>query len=132
MIDWVMPPQTVVALYIYRAGRFAPQGILLQLEIRKDSTILLGLGVHRSNRSGPPVRPVRPTGQTGVAVAESATRHPTGQTVVGHQYDRWCQPDRVRTIFVHKYQDNKHETKHMQANHRKHVKQVEHDSKSLI
>jgi hypothetical protein len=36
------------------------QGILLQLEIRKDSTILPGLGAHRSDRSGPPVRPVWP------------------------------------------------------------------------
>jgi hypothetical protein len=60
MIDWVMPPQTSVALYIYRWGGLAPQGILLQLEIRKDSSILLGLGVHRSDRSGPLVRPVWP------------------------------------------------------------------------
>jgi hypothetical protein len=60
MIDWVMPPQMTVALYIYRVGGLAPQEILLQLEIRKDSTILLGLGVHRSDRSGPPVRPVWP------------------------------------------------------------------------
>jgi hypothetical protein len=61
MIDWVMPPQTAVAPYIYRVGGIAPQGILLQLEIRKDSSILLGLGVHRSDdRSSPPVRPVWP------------------------------------------------------------------------
>jgi hypothetical protein len=41
-------------------GGLARQGILLQLEIRKDSTILPGLGVHRSDQSGPPVRPVWP------------------------------------------------------------------------
>ena len=29
-------------------------------------------------------------------------------------------------IFVHKHQDDKHGIKHMQANHRKHVEQVEH------
>jgi hypothetical protein len=50
MIDWVMTPQTVVALYIYRVGGLAPQGIFLQLEIRKDSSILLGLKVHWSDR----------------------------------------------------------------------------------
>jgi hypothetical protein len=60
MIDWVMPPQTAVTLHIYRVGDLALQGILLQLEIRKDSSILLGLGVHRSDWSGPPVRPVWP------------------------------------------------------------------------
>jgi hypothetical protein len=49
MIDWVMPPQTVVALYIKGWGGLTPQGILLQLEIRKDSSILLGFGVHRSD-----------------------------------------------------------------------------------
>jgi hypothetical protein len=48
---------------------------------------------------GPPVRPVRPTGQTGVAVAGLATRRPTGQTVEGHQSDRWCQPDRPCAKF---------------------------------
>jgi hypothetical protein len=57
MIDWVMPP---MALYIYRVGKSCPARILLQLEIRKDSSILLRLGVHRSDRSGPPVRPVWP------------------------------------------------------------------------
>jgi hypothetical protein len=74
MIDWVMPPQTAVALYIYTVGRSCPvrnpfaarnlQGLL-------NSTRTRGL-------------PVRPTGQTGVAVAGSATRRPTGQTVEGH------------------------------------------------
>jgi hypothetical protein len=55
MIDLVMPPQTDVSLYIYRVRRSCPVRNPLQLEIRKDSSILLGLGVHRS---GPPVRPV--------------------------------------------------------------------------
>jgi hypothetical protein len=35
-------------------------------------------------------------------------------------------------IFVHKHQYGKHGMKHMQATHRKHVKQVEHDSKNFI
>jgi hypothetical protein len=35
-------------------------------------------------------------------------------------------------IFVHKHQDDKYGIKHMQDNHKKHVEQVEHDSKSLI
>jgi hypothetical protein len=49
MIDWVMPPETAVALYIYWLGGLAPQGILLHL--------------HNSTRTrGPLVRPVRPTG----------------------------------------------------------------------
>jgi hypothetical protein len=38
----------------------AAHGILLQLEIHKDSSILLGLKVHKSYQSGPPVRPVWP------------------------------------------------------------------------
>ena len=29
-------------------------------------------------------------------------------------------------IFVHKHQDDKHGIKHMQANHRKHVEQMQH------
>ena len=29
-------------------------------------------------------------------------------------------------IFVHKHQDDKHGIEHMQANHRKHVEQVQH------
>jgi hypothetical protein len=56
MIDWVTPPQTAVALYIYSVERSS----LLKLKIRKDSSILPGLGVHQSDRSGPPVRPVWP------------------------------------------------------------------------
>jgi hypothetical protein len=92
MIDWVMPPQTVVALYIYRVGRSCParnpfttqnlQGLLNSTRIRE-----------------PPVRPVRPTSQTGVAVAGSATRRPTSQTVEGHRSDRWRQPDRPCANF---------------------------------
>jgi hypothetical protein len=35
-------------------------------------------------------------------------------------------------IFVHKEQDDKQGIKHMQANHRKHVEQIEHYSMSLI
>jgi hypothetical protein len=34
MIDWVMAPQPAVALYIYRVGGLAPQGIILQVKIR--------------------------------------------------------------------------------------------------
>jgi hypothetical protein len=33
-------------------------------------------------------------------------------------------------IFVQMQQDDKYEIKHMKANHKKHVEQVEHDSKS--
>jgi hypothetical protein len=80
MIDWVMPPQTVVALYIYRVGRSCPA--------RNPFTTRNSQGLLNSTRTrGPPVRPVRPTGQTGVAVAGSATRRPTGQTVKGHWSD---------------------------------------------
>jgi hypothetical protein len=88
----VIPPQTAVALYIYRVGRSCParnplttrnsQGLLNSTQIRE-----------------PPVRPVRPTGQTSVAVAGSATRRPTGQTVEGHRSDRWRQPDRPCANF---------------------------------
>jgi hypothetical protein len=86
MIDWVMPPQTVVALYIYRVGRSCPA--------RKPFTTRNSQGLLNSTWiRGPPVRPVRPTGQTGVAVAGSAIKRPTGQTVEGHRSDRWRQPD---------------------------------------
>jgi hypothetical protein len=86
MIDWVMPPQTAVALYIYRVGRSCPA--------RNPFTARNSQGLLNSTRTrGPPVRPVRPTGQTGVAVAGSATRRPTGQIVEVHQSDRWRQPD---------------------------------------
>jgi hypothetical protein len=92
MIDWVMPPQTAVALYIYRMGRSCPA--------RNPCTTRNSQGLHNSTRTrGPPVRPVRPTDQTGVAVAGSATRRHTGQTVEGHRSDRWCQPDRPCAKF---------------------------------
>jgi hypothetical protein len=92
MIDWVMPPQTVVALYIYRVGRSCPA--------RNPFTTRNPQGLLNSTQTrGPPVRPVRPTGQTGVAIAGSATRHPTGQTVEGHQSDQWYQPDRPCAKF---------------------------------
>jgi hypothetical protein len=92
MIDWVMQPQTVVALYIYRLGRSCP--------VRNPFTALNLQGLLNSTQTqGPSVRPVRPTGQTGVAVAESATRRPTGQTVEGHWSDRWRQPDRPCANF---------------------------------
>jgi hypothetical protein len=67
---------------VYRVGRSCPA--------RNPFTARNSQGLHNSTRTrGPPVRPVRPTGQTSVAVAGSATRHPTGQTVEGHQSDRW-------------------------------------------
>jgi hypothetical protein len=87
-----MPPQTVMALYIYRVGRSCPA--------RNPSTTRNSQALRNSTQTrGPPVRPVRHTGQTGVAVAGSVTRHPTGQTVVGHRSDRWCQPDRPCAKF---------------------------------
>jgi hypothetical protein len=80
MIDWVMPPQTDVALYIYRVGRSCP--------VRNTFTTRNSQGLLNSTRTrGPPVRLVRPTGQTGVAVAGSATRCPTGQTIEEHRSD---------------------------------------------
>jgi hypothetical protein len=92
MIDWVMPPQTAVALYIYRVGRSCPA--------KNPFTTRNSQGLLNSTRTrGPPVRPVRPTGQTGVAVAGSATRRPTGQTVKGHRSGRWRQPDRPCAKF---------------------------------
>jgi hypothetical protein len=92
MIDWVMPPQTVVALYIYRVGRSCPA--------RNPFTTRNSQGLLNSTRiRGPPVRPVRHTGQTGVAVAGSATRRPTGQTVEGHWSDQWRQPDQPCANF---------------------------------
>jgi hypothetical protein len=92
MIDWVMPPQTLVALYIYRVGRSCPT--------RNPFTTRNLQGFLNSTRTrGTPVRPVRPTGQTGVAVAGSATRHPTGQTVEEHRSDRRRQPDRPCAKF---------------------------------
>jgi hypothetical protein len=87
MIDWVIPPKTAMALYIYRVRDLVPQqGILLQL---RNSLGLLG----------PPVRPVRPTGQTGVAVAGLTTRRPIGLTVEGHRSDQWRQPDQLCANF---------------------------------
>jgi hypothetical protein len=88
MIDWVLAPQPVVALCTYRVGRSCP--------LRKPFTSRNSLGFLNSTRTrGPLVRPVRPTGQTGVAVAGSSTRHPTGETVQGHRSNRWRQPDRL-------------------------------------
>jgi hypothetical protein len=53
MIDWVMPPQTIVALYIYRVGRSCPA--------RNPFTARNSQGLLNSTRTrGPPVRPVRP------------------------------------------------------------------------
>jgi hypothetical protein len=73
MIDWVMPPQTAMALYIYRAGRSCPA--------RNPFTARNSQGLLNSTRTrGPSVRLVRTTGQTGVAVAGLATRRLTGQT----------------------------------------------------
>jgi hypothetical protein len=73
MIDWVMPPEMAVTLYIYRVERSCPA--------RYPCTTQNSHGLLNSTRTqGPPVRSVRPTGQTGVAVAGSATRHPTGLT----------------------------------------------------
>jgi hypothetical protein len=92
MIDWVIPPQTAVALYIYRVGRSFPA--------RNPFTTRNLQGLLNSTRTrGLPVRPVRCTGPTGVAVAGSATRRPTGQTIEGHRSDRWCQPDRPCAKF---------------------------------
>jgi hypothetical protein len=92
MIDWVMPPQTAVALYIYRVGRSCPA--------RNPFTARNSQGLLNSTRTrGPPVRPVRPTGQTDVAVAGSATRHPTGQTVEEHRSHRRRQPNRSCAKF---------------------------------
>jgi hypothetical protein len=92
MIDWVMPPQTAVALYIYRVGR--------SCLARNPFTTRNSQGLLNSTRArGPPVRPVRPTGQTGVAVVGSATRRPTGQTVEGHPSDWWRQLDQPCAKF---------------------------------
>jgi hypothetical protein len=74
MIDWVIPSQT--ALYIYRVGRSCPA--------RNPFTSWISLGLLNSTRTqGPPVRPVRPT----------------GQTVEGHRSDRWRQPDQLCSNF---------------------------------
>jgi hypothetical protein len=92
MIDWVMPPQTAVALYIYRVGR--------SCHARNPFTARNSQGLLNSTWTrGPPVRPIRPTGQTGVAVARSAIRRLIGQTVEGHRSDRWSQPDRPCANF---------------------------------
>jgi hypothetical protein len=53
MIDWVMPPQTAVTLYIYRVGRSCPA--------RNPFTSRNSQGLLNSTRTrGPPVRPVWP------------------------------------------------------------------------
>jgi hypothetical protein len=92
MIDLVMPPPTAVALYISRVGRSCPA--------RNHFTTRNSHGLLNSTRTqGPSVRPVRPTGQTGVAVAGLATRRPIGQTVKGHRSDQWRQPDRPCAKF---------------------------------
>jgi hypothetical protein len=70
MFDWMIPPQTVVALYIYRVRRSCPA--------RNPFTTRNSQGLLNSTRTqGPPVRPVRPTDSTGVAVARSATGRST-------------------------------------------------------
>jgi hypothetical protein len=84
-----MPPQTAVALYIYRVGRSCPA--------RNPFTARNSQGLLNWTRIRGP--PVRPTGQTGVAVARAAIRRPIGQTVEGHRSDRWRQPDRPRANF---------------------------------
>jgi hypothetical protein len=92
MINWVMPPQTVVSLYIYRVERSCPA--------RNPFTTRNSQGLLNSTRTrGRPVRPVRPTGQTGVAVAGSATRRFTGQTVEEYRSNQWRQPDRPCAKF---------------------------------
>jgi hypothetical protein len=53
MINWVMPPQTAVALYIYRVGRSCPARNPF---IAKNSQGLL----NSTQTRGPPVRPVWP------------------------------------------------------------------------
>jgi hypothetical protein len=55
MIGWVMPPQTAVALYIYRAGRSCPA--------RNPFTARNSQELLNSTRTRGP--PVRPTGLTG-------------------------------------------------------------------
>jgi hypothetical protein len=88
----VIPPQTAMALYIYRVGR--------SCSARKPFTSRYSLGFLNSTWTrGPPVGPVRPTGQTGVAVARLATGRLTGQTAQGHRSDRWRQPDRLSANF---------------------------------
>jgi hypothetical protein len=89
MIDWVMPPQTVVALYIYRVGRSCPA--------RNPFTTRNSQGLLNSTQTQGPS--VRPTGQNCVAIAGSATRRPTCQTIEGHWSDRWRQPDRPCAKF---------------------------------
>jgi hypothetical protein len=92
VIDWVIPPQTVVALYIYKVGRSCPA--------RNPFTTRNSLGLLNSTWTrGPPVRPVRPPSQTSVAVAGAATGRPTSQTVEGHQSDRSRQPDGLCANF---------------------------------
>jgi hypothetical protein len=91
MIDWVIPPQTALTLYIYRVGRSCPA--------RNPFATRNSLGLLNSTRNrGPPVRPVKLTGQTGVA-AGSATGRPTGRTVEGHRCDWWCQSDGLCANF---------------------------------
>jgi hypothetical protein len=92
MIDWVMLPQTVVALYIYNVGRSFPT--------RNHFTTRNSQGLLNSTRTrGPPVGPVRPTGQTSVAVVGLAIRHSTGYTVEGHRSDPCRQPDQPYANF---------------------------------
>jgi hypothetical protein len=69
MIDWVIAPQTVLVLYIYRVAR--------SCAARNSFTARNSHGLLNSTRTRG--LPVRPTGQTSVAVVESATRCPTGR-----------------------------------------------------
>jgi hypothetical protein len=73
MIDWVMPPQTAVALYIYRVGRR-----LMALK-RKES--FYSSKFARTPQFYPDSGS---TGQTGVGVARSAVRRLIGHIVEGH------------------------------------------------
>jgi hypothetical protein len=92
MIDWVIAHQPAMTLYIYIGGRSCPA--------RNPFTSRNSLGLLNSTRTrGPPVRSVKPTSQTGQAIAGSATGPPTGQTVQGHQSDQWRQPDRLCANF---------------------------------
>jgi hypothetical protein len=75
--------------YIYSVGGSCPA--------RKLFTSRNSLGFLNSTRTRGP--PVRPTGQTNVAVARSATGRLTGQTAQEHWSDRWRQPDRLNVNF---------------------------------
>jgi hypothetical protein len=92
MIDWVMPPQTAVALYIYRVGEVLPcKESFYSSKFARTPQFY--------SESGSTGQSDQPTSQTGVAIAGLATRWPTGQTVEGHWSDRWRQPDQPYAKF---------------------------------